>query len=264
MRAIWASKSTPTKLKMRIYKTGVCSRLTYGSETWKIDARTCAMLNGANSRMVSRITNRTPHEEASPMTQSFDIVRWIRAGRLQWVGHILRMDRNRLVCKAVRFMSENRSDGDLLMDVPGQLSWPELRELAANRRGWRRRVHALRNNNGVTITMNDSLPGRLAPRKQIVSTTVKTAPLTSPSAKKYRTRDVHEVFFRSGEKGKYNRDGCRWLKTKNKSKKKALTDKQRAAWAREYYHLNHGHNSSDTDDTPPVILGINPQGITHY
>ena len=32
MRAIWASRSTPIKLKMRIYKTGVCSRLTYGSE----------------------------------------------------------------------------------------------------------------------------------------------------------------------------------------------------------------------------------------
>ena len=32
MRAIWASRSTPLKLKMRIYKTGVCSRLTYGCE----------------------------------------------------------------------------------------------------------------------------------------------------------------------------------------------------------------------------------------
>ena len=32
MRAIWASKTVPLKLKLRIYKTGVCSRLTYGAE----------------------------------------------------------------------------------------------------------------------------------------------------------------------------------------------------------------------------------------
>ena len=46
MRSIWASKTTPMRLKMRIYKTGVCSRLTYGSEAWRLDARTCKMLNG--------------------------------------------------------------------------------------------------------------------------------------------------------------------------------------------------------------------------
>ena len=33
MRAIWARQSTPLSLKMRIYKSGVCSRLTYGSES---------------------------------------------------------------------------------------------------------------------------------------------------------------------------------------------------------------------------------------
>ena len=32
MRNIWASRSTSMKLKIRIYSTGVCSRLTYGSE----------------------------------------------------------------------------------------------------------------------------------------------------------------------------------------------------------------------------------------
>ena len=29
MRSIWASKSIPVKLKLGMYKTGVCSRLTY-------------------------------------------------------------------------------------------------------------------------------------------------------------------------------------------------------------------------------------------
>ena len=161
MRNIWAAQTTPISLKLRIYKTGVCSRLTYGSEAWQLTARVCAMINGANSRMVSRITKRSIHEEASPSTRTFDVVRWIRARRLQWVGHILRMDPSRLVHKAARHIFDNRSEGDLLMDTPGDRSWDELKALAADRAGWRSRVRALRINqvSAVTITINPALPG---------------------------------------------------------------------------------------------------------
>ena len=133
MRVIWASRSTPLKLKMRIYKTGVCSRLTYGCEAWHLDSRASAMINGANSLMVARITNRTPHEEASPATRSFDVVRCIRARRLRWVGHILRMDPSRMVHKALRHIHESRRAGDLLMDTPPPLTWTQLKDLAAKR-----------------------------------------------------------------------------------------------------------------------------------
>ena len=179
MRAIWASKSIPQKLKMRIYKSGVCSRLTYGSEAWRLDPRTCKMLNGANSRMVARITNRTSHEEASARTQTFDVVRWIRARRLQWVGHILRA-RNGWCNKR----SSTSWRIELLMDIPPTYSWSELQELAANRDGWRSRVNKLRAGSSVTITMNDSLPGRrvsLRNREPAIKT--KSAPTSSPSAK---------------------------------------------------------------------------------
>ena len=100
MRSIWGSRTIPLRLKIRIYKTGVCSRLVYGSEAWTLDAKTRAMLNGANSRMVARITGRSAREEASRRTRTFDVVTWIRARRLQWVGHILRMDPTRLVHQA--------------------------------------------------------------------------------------------------------------------------------------------------------------------
>ena len=45
MRSIWASRSTPLPLKLRIYKVGVCSKLTYGSEAWCLDAAACRMIN---------------------------------------------------------------------------------------------------------------------------------------------------------------------------------------------------------------------------
>ena len=116
MRAIWASATVPLKLKLRIYKTGVCSRLTYGAEAWRLTPKACAMLNGANSRMLARITRRTVHEEAAKDTQTFDVVRWIRARRMQWVGHILRIDPERLVYKALYYEHTHRIDGGLLMD----------------------------------------------------------------------------------------------------------------------------------------------------
>ena len=153
MRAIWASRSTPLKLKMRIYKTGVCSRLTYGCEAWHLNSRTCAMINGANSLMVARITNRTPHEEASPATRSFDVIRWIRARRLQWVGHILRMDPDRMVNKALRHICENRREGDLLMDTPPPLTWVQLKDLANDRKACRQRVHEIYHNCFVKVTL---------------------------------------------------------------------------------------------------------------
>ena len=37
MRNIWASSTIQLGLKLRIYKTGVCSRLVYGAEGWILD-----------------------------------------------------------------------------------------------------------------------------------------------------------------------------------------------------------------------------------
>ena len=63
------------------------------------------MINGANSLMVARITNKTPHEKTRPATRSFDVIQWIRARRLQWVDHILRMTPSRMVHKYTRLSS---------------------------------------------------------------------------------------------------------------------------------------------------------------
>ena len=59
-------------------------------------AAVTAALNGANSKMMSTITGRTVHEEASA-DKTFDVVMWIRARRLQWLGHILRLGDERLI-----------------------------------------------------------------------------------------------------------------------------------------------------------------------
>ena len=253
MRAIWAARTTPLKLKMRIYKTGVCSRLTYGCEAWRLDKRTCAMINGANSRMVAHITNRTPHEEASEITRTFDILRWIRARRLQWVGHILRMDPSRMVYRAVQHIHENKEVGDLLMDTPPEFSWNELLALAENRPRWRGMVQALRDDKKTTsrvkIVFNPSLPGCTATRHSArIKEQQRPARVASPSARKYIARDAHELFFRPKAKGT---KAPQQHKPKKK-KKPSMTNKQRAAWARAHYALHHGHEDNLNTAGPPT------------
>ena len=104
--------------------------------------------------MLSRITGHSTHEEVSSKTRTFDLLTVIRDRRLKCVGHILRMDPQRLVHKAVQHMHTTRialvkrhyittrnneyiityNKGDLLMDVSTKFSWEELNQLAANRR----------------------------------------------------------------------------------------------------------------------------------
>ena len=45
LHAVFNSKIS-FNLKMRIYKAAVCRLITYGSEAWNLDAKTCAKING--------------------------------------------------------------------------------------------------------------------------------------------------------------------------------------------------------------------------
>ena len=144
LRHIWTDNELHFNLRMRLYKACVCSILTYGSEAWRLTKKVSAALNGANARMVSVITDRTVHQEASPKTHTFDLVRWIRARRLQWVGHILRLGRDRKIKQAMYEMFTAPQPGDLLMDIPKCNSWRMLCTYACDREYWRERVRAMR------------------------------------------------------------------------------------------------------------------------
>ena len=132
LRAVFSS-SIPLKLKLKIYKTAVCSLLTYGSEAWRLDSKTMAKLNGCNARCLSHITHKTAHEEASVRTRTYDLLMDVRRRRHQWLGHILRLDGNRYVKEAVRAQLYMGLPGGLAVDAPPTLI---LRTCL----GWRRTV----------------------------------------------------------------------------------------------------------------------------
>ena len=117
LRNIWSAPNLPLKLKLQLYKSACCSILTYGSEAWVLNADARRIINGANASMLAHITGRSRHEEASPTKTTFNLVKWIRARRLKWVGHILRADDDRLIKKALFHIFEHPQAGDILMDT---------------------------------------------------------------------------------------------------------------------------------------------------
>ena len=246
MRHIWASKSIPLALKLRVYIVGVCSQLTYGSEAWRLDEKTIRMLNGINSKLLHHITGKTIKEEASDDTRTFDLVRWIRARRAQWLGHILRMDKDRMVHKAVKIMHANRVPGDLLMDVP-DYSWEGLIQLASGRDAWRELVQAIKtprikidftSSKTTAVHTRHSYNTRTRPSPMSATQPVMnhstTSPITTTAAKnaaKYRARDTHNLFF-SGR--------IKWKPKKKKAQPKPLTHKQKLEEYKQYCELHYG------------------------
>ena len=144
LRHIWHNNDIHLGLKLRLYKACICSILTYGSEAWTLTTEVTRAINGSNAQMMAGITGNTPHQEASTKSRTFDIILWIRARRLQWLGHILRMGTERLLKRAAYEMFKNRKAGDLLMDAPTHQTWKELCTYAVDRDYWRARVRSMK------------------------------------------------------------------------------------------------------------------------
>ena len=231
LRNIFDSPNVCMGTKLSIYKTAVVSLLTYGCEAWSMSNRTKARINGANSRMLSRFTGKSAHEESSKRSQTFDLVSAIRKRKLQWLGHLLRlkkdrMGRERLVKLAIRVQFKKGMMTNMLSDAPITKTFEELEALAADRRGWKR----IRDGGTVRTTTMRELAD------SIKITNKPPLPPQHPITKKeskYVKRDEHEAFFRPNAPGSNKH---RKLTRKPKPKKpRPLTNKERAAWARKHY-----------------------------
>ena len=88
------------------------------------------------------------HTEATTDTTTFNIIAWIRARRLRWVGHIMCLKTTQKgavpqLKQTLRVIYDHRQKGDLLMDVE-DLTWPKLEKLASDKDGWKRRVRKIK------------------------------------------------------------------------------------------------------------------------
>ena len=137
LRHILTSATISMKLKLRLYDASVVSLLTFGSETWDLNPKTCRQLNGANSKMLTWFTGKSIPEEARPNTTSLNVIRKIRQCRLRWVGHLLRAGPNHLAFQALKVQQSLGQEGNLLMDTPTHNSVEDLVPLVKGHAYWR-------------------------------------------------------------------------------------------------------------------------------
>ena len=124
LRHLWDSSVINRKTKLLLYQSAVVSTLTHCHEVWKLSKQAVAKVGGWNAKCLSLITGKTVREER--IAPSFDIIKVLRTRRLRWLGHILRMDEDRLIRKAVTSIVKPYPEGSILMDAPDHDSMADL------------------------------------------------------------------------------------------------------------------------------------------
>ena len=130
------------------------SVLLYASETWRTNQKIESRLRGFEGRCLRRILRihweqRITNEEISRRTRVNSIIKEIKKRRWKWLGHILRMDRNRRPQAALRWASPGkRRRGTWRRTIESEMreagkTWNELTWLAQDRDAWRSFVGAL-------------------------------------------------------------------------------------------------------------------------
>ena len=232
--------------------------------------------------MLSHITGKSKREEATAATTTFDILAWIRARRLKWAGHILRLDEKRLIRHTLRVIYDNPQEGDMLMDVRDS-SWEELVKAATDKDVWRQKVQILKQQ-AQRSTAPPKQPKPQAPPPTACDKHRKTrfvfyqskqqkqqAEAKLGNANPFAKAKQQLKFVASKGNATYTFVPATTAKatkakptknnsttTKNKLTATALSNATRVAWARAHYERYHGttsrffNSTDDDDDTAPA------------
>ena len=139
---------------MKIYKTMIRPVITYSSETWPLTAKDENNLRIFERHILRKIFGsvsidniwRTRNNmEIDILIESADIVRFIKAQRIKWLGHIQRMDQARPARKLLDWKPmgirpvgrpRHRWQEDVMEDLK-KLEVKNWKEIAKDRRTWR-------------------------------------------------------------------------------------------------------------------------------
>ncbi|XP_078701690.1 uncharacterized protein LOC144927827 [Branchiostoma floridae x Branchiostoma belcheri] len=163
---IWYNSNILLSTKIRIYEAAVITILTYGCEVWVITKAQINRLEAFHQRCLRRILrirwyHRITNLSVLQQTETTSIEAVVSASRLRWLGHVLRMPKERLP----RFLLDwtpnhgKRSRGrprktwlnSVLEDLKkikgnNKLELREVEEMAQNRPEWRKMVRKRRRN----------------------------------------------------------------------------------------------------------------------
>ena len=102
---LWKSKQLSIPLKCKLYRALVLSVVLYSSETWTMNKSTQRKLESFHTSCLRRILcfsylERSTNEEVLARSRMSTLSAMIKIKRLNWFGHILRMNDDRLALRA--------------------------------------------------------------------------------------------------------------------------------------------------------------------
>ena len=158
LKTIWKSDRYSEKTKIRIYNSNVKSVLLYGSETWRDNVQDMKKLDAFHNRCLRRIckifwpeviSNQDLHKRTNSKPLSLEI----KKKRFTWLGHVIRMNKDRIPRKCLTWnpggvRGRGRPKGTLRRTIESDLenanlSMEDVEFTALNRREWKNLVVAL-------------------------------------------------------------------------------------------------------------------------
>lgn len=131
--------------KMKLYKTLIRPVATYGSETWNLTAADANKLRVFERKIIRRIYGAVyengewrirTNDEINCYLDNQDIVRFIKAQRLRWIGHVERLAESRMPKRIYKAsMTGRRQPGRPRNRWKDEVE-ADLRKMGV--RGWRR------------------------------------------------------------------------------------------------------------------------------
>ncbi len=158
LQTIWKSKQYSLKTKIQLYNSNVKSVLLYGSECWRVVESDMKKINSFHNgclRKICRIfwPEKISNEDLYRKTNCRNVVLEIKHRRLRWLGHVLRMDQNRIPKVALRWTppgkrKQGRPKTTWRRTVTSELkmanlTWGEAQHAAQDRTRWKQIVTAL-------------------------------------------------------------------------------------------------------------------------
>eukprot|EP01052_Picozoa_sp_SAG31_P011092 SAG31_NODE_621_length_13502_cov_18.057002_5_plen_845_part_00 len=132
LRHIWADSRLSRRLKLRIYGCYVMSVLAWGLAAWRLGEKEWSKLRWWNAKLLARLLQAKPEDYGETVRQQtheplFDAVAKLRARRLRWLGHTLRLGPENLLRRVV-MGQKPRQAGSVLADeaLPAYASMEEL------------------------------------------------------------------------------------------------------------------------------------------
>jgi hypothetical protein len=160
------SRLISRKTKVLIYKTLIRPVLTYASESWTLTKKDENTLLVFERKILRKIFGPTCdrgrwriryNHELQALYAEPNIVQFIKIQRLQWLGHVCRMEDNRVPKRVLNSSPEGRRSRGRpklrwLDDVEGDMRAVNIvnwRSLTADRDGWRRCLEEARAHTGL-------------------------------------------------------------------------------------------------------------------